>query len=74
MYTHEPTQYRVARKGAAEWLDEAGRLTTDEWQAARFASATEAAIFLIESMDDTSLFTWEPAPRRCVLCGSIEAA
>ncbi len=67
------TRYRVARKGASEWLDKDGRLTTDEWAAASFASATEAMIFLIESMDDTSLFVWEPVRERCPVCLHVMA-
>jgi hypothetical protein len=58
----------VARKGAREWLDARGALTTDEWAAATFDYQTTATIFLLESVDDIAPWHVELVAERCPVC------
>lgn len=53
------SRYRLRRIGRAEWLDDRADPTDEERLAADFASATEAAMFLVTYVDRPDLWIWE---------------
>jgi len=57
------TRYRIMRKGVSEFLSWEGTPTKDAQDAVTFDSYTEAVIFLLEMLDESSLWTVVPVFR-----------
>ena len=64
------TEYVVKRHGAREWLDCAGRLTTDPREARTSSSPAEAHAWRAETVDDISLWDIVAYAPPCPVCGS----
>lgn len=54
------TRYRLKRVGRDEWLAFDATPTEDPECAADFPMATDAALFLLECVDEPELWFWEP--------------
>jgi hypothetical protein len=59
-------RYRLRRRGRDEWLDDRAGLTDDPAHATDFATATEAALWLLDHVDEPGLWGWEPVPWRAI--------
>ena len=53
------SRFRIRRIGRDEWLNDQARPTEDVEEATMFATATEAALFMVEHLDEARLWHWE---------------
>lgn len=53
------SRYRLKRIGREEWLDDHANPTEDPERATDFASATDAAFFLLGHVEEPQLYHWE---------------
>ncbi len=62
MMTATDAKYRIRRRGRDEFLNDRAEVTANEAEAATFRYAMDAALFMIEYLEDATLWYWEPVP------------